>query len=30
MRGNAAMITSRRPDAEFLPPELDGVEWLLI
>ena len=26
MRGNAAMITSRRPDADFLPPEMDGVE----
>ena len=26
MRGNAAMITSRRPDVDFLPPELDGVE----
>ena len=26
MRGNAAMITSRRPDVDFLPPEMDGVE----
>ena len=26
MRGNAAMITSRRPDVDFLPPEIDGVE----
>ena len=26
MRGNAGMITSRRPEADFLPPELDGVE----
>ena len=26
MRGNAAMITSLRPDADFLPPEMDGVE----
>ena len=28
--GNAAMITSRRPDVDFLPPEIDGVEWFLI
>ena len=27
MRGNAAMITSRRPDVGFLPPGMDGVEW---
>ena len=27
MRGNAAMITSRRPDVDFLPPDMDGVEW---
>ena len=27
MRGNAAMITSRRPNVDFLPPEMDGVEW---
>ena len=26
MRGNAAMITSRRPNVDFLPPEMDGVE----
>ena len=26
MRGNAAMITSRRPDVDFLPPDMDGVE----
>ena len=26
MRGNAAMIASRRPEADFLPPELDGIE----
>ena len=26
MRGNAGMITSRCPEADFLPPELDGVE----
>ena len=26
MRSNAGMITSRRPEADFLPPELDGVE----
>ena len=26
MRGNAAMITSRRPDVDFLPPEMDGIE----
>ena len=26
MRGNAAMISSRRPEADFLPPELDGIE----
>ena len=29
MRGNAGMITSRRPEADFLPPELDGVEWTI-
>ena len=26
MRGNAAMISSRRPEADFLPPELDSIE----
>ena len=26
MRGNAAMITGRRPDVDFLPPEMDGIE----
>ena len=26
MRGNSAMITGRRPDVDFLPPEIDGVE----
>ena len=27
MRGNATMIASRRrPEADFLPPELDGIE----
>ena len=26
MRGNAAMISSRRPEDDFLPPELDGIE----
>ena len=26
MQGNAAMITSRRPDVDFLPPEMDGIE----
>ena len=26
MRGNAAMITSRRPVVYFMPPEMDGVE----
>ena len=29
MRSNAGMITSRRPEADFLPPELDGVEWTI-
>ena len=26
MRGNAAMISSRRPEADFLPPDLDRIE----
>ena len=26
MRGNSAMITGRRPDVDFLPPEMDGIE----
>ena len=26
MQGTAAMITSRCPDVDFLPPEIDGVE----
>ena len=26
MRGNAAMITGRRPDVDFLPQEMDGIE----
>ena len=25
-QGNAAMITGRRPDVDFLPPEMDGTE----
>ena len=30
MQGNSAMITGRRPDVDFLPPEMDGIEWFLI
>ena len=26
MRGNAALISGRRPDSDLLPPELDGIE----
>ena len=26
MRGNAAMITGRRPDVDFLLPEMDGIK----
>ena len=26
MRGNAALLTGRRPEADFLAPELDGIE----
>ena len=28
-QGNAAMTDGHRPNVDFLPPELAGVEWIL-